>query len=43
MDIAAVFAFLAIVSWIVMTSLAGTSWKAVVAADPAYAGELPSN
>lgn len=40
MDIAAVFAFLAIVSWIVMTSLAGTSWKAVVAADPAYAGEL---
>jgi len=40
MGITAVFVLLAVMGWIVTTSLAGANWKAIVAADPAYASEL---
>ena len=40
MGITTVFAFLAVIGWIVMTSLAGSSWRAIVAADPTYADAL---
>lgn len=40
MGITAIFALLAVTGWVAMMILAGASWRSIVAADPAYAGEL---